>query len=117
MTYGWVRATASKSDPMNQIFLHYSYLQVLDFLTTLAFMANGVREGNPFVRLALTLIPNPLAGLLAIKLLALVLGIYCWRFGRQRLLSRINVLFAVLVAWNLVALILGTVGAATGHAG
>jgi hypothetical protein len=28
--------------------------------------------------------------------------------GRQRLLSRINVLFAVVIAWNLVALIIGT---------
>ena len=38
---------------MNQLILQYSYLQVLDFLTTLAFMINGVQEGNPVVRLAL----------------------------------------------------------------
>jgi len=28
--------------------------------------------------------------------------------GKERLLSRINVMFALLVAWNLVALILGS---------
>ena len=49
---------------MNQLLLQYSYLQVLDFLTTLAFMINGVQEGNPLVRLALRYSPEPLSGLL-----------------------------------------------------
>jgi len=40
--------------------------------------------------------------------LAVLLGIYCWRMGRDRLLSRINVVFAFVIAWNLVALIIGT---------
>jgi len=93
---------------MNQTLLNYSYLQVLDFLTTVAFLVNGVREANPLVRFALTVGRNPLGGLLAVKLLAIVLGIYCWRMGRQQLLARINVLFAVLITWNLVALILAT---------
>ena len=90
---------------MNQLFLQYSYLQMLDFMTTLAFLLNGVGEANPVVRFALQYSPNPVGGLLAVKLVALALGVYCWRAGRQRLLGRINVLFAVLVAWNLVALI------------
>jgi hypothetical protein len=38
-----------------------------------------------------------------------MLGIYCWRAGRSRLLARINVLFAIVVAWNLTMLIIGTV--------
>jgi hypothetical protein len=38
-----------------------------------------------------------------------MLGIYCWRMGRNRLLSRINVMFALVIAWNMIALILGTV--------
>jgi hypothetical protein len=38
-----------------------------------------------------------------------VLGLYCWRQGRRQLLFRINILFAALVAWNLVALILRSV--------
>ena len=93
---------------MNQLILQYSYLQVLDFLTTLAFMINGVQEGNPLVRLALRYAPHPLSGLLAVKVVALVLGLYCWMRGRERLLTRINVLFAILVAWNLAALIISS---------
>ena len=92
---------------MNQLLLQYSYLQVLDLMTTVAFLMQGVREGNPLVRLALEVTPNPLGGLLLVKMLAIMLGIYCWRLGRNRLLMRINLLFAVLVVWNLLALILG----------
>ncbi len=94
---------------MNHSLLNYSYLQVLDLLTTVAFLINGVQEGNPLVRMALKLAGNPLLVLIGVKLFALMLGLYCWRMGRQRLLSRINVLFAVLVAWNLVALIVASI--------
>ena len=75
---------------------------------------NGVREGNPLVRLALQYAPHPLGGLLAIKIAAIALGFYCWRRRRERLLVRINILFAMVVAWNLAALIIGSVAA---HAG
>ena len=40
------------------------------------------------------------------KLIAAGLGLYCWRLGRGKLLARINIVFAVVVAWNLAALIL-----------
>ena len=93
---------------MNQLLIQYSYLQVLDFLTTVAFLINGVQEANPFVRFALGYAPHPLGGLLAVKMLAIGLGIYCWKNGRQRLLGRINWLFAILVAWNLAALIVAS---------
>src|SRR5580698_5678825 len=92
--------------PVNQLLLQFSYLQVLDFLTTLAFMINGVQEGNPLVRLAVRYAPGPLSGLLAVKVVAIGLGLYCWVRGRERLLTRMNWLFAILVAWNLAALIL-----------
>lgn len=94
---------------MNQLLLHYSYLQVLDFLTTIAFLVNGVKEANPMVRLALNLGHNPIGSLIGVKVLAVMLGFYCWRMGRERLLSRINAMFALVIAWNLIALILGTV--------
>jgi hypothetical protein len=97
---------------MTQLLVQFSYLQVLDFMTTLAFLLNGIQEGNPLVRLALRYGPSPLAGLLLVKMVALALGIYCWRFGRTKLLTRINVLFALIVTWNLVALILGSAGRA-----
>ena len=84
----------------------FSYLQVLDFLTTVAFLLHGVQEGNPVVRLALWLAQNPLIGLLAVKIASLGLALVCVRQGRLRLLKRINGMFALVVAWNLVALIL-----------
>jgi hypothetical protein len=93
---------------VNQLLLQYSYLQVLDFMTTVAFLLNGIREGNPLVRFAIAYAPHPLSGLLAVKLLAVGLGIYCWRRGREKLLFRINILFALVVAWNMVALIVGS---------
>jgi hypothetical protein len=93
---------------VNQLLLHYSYLQVLDFLTTIAFLVNGVREANPLVRLALNVGHNPIGSLIGVKVLAVMLGFYCWRMGRDRLLSKINAMFAVVIAWNLIALILGT---------
>jgi len=93
---------------VNQLLIQYSYLQVLDFLTTIAFLMHGIREGNPLVRLALKWAPHPLGGLLAVKIAAIALGIYCWRAGRNRLLTRINILFALVVAWNLAALIVGS---------
>jgi len=77
-------------------------------MTTVAFLMHGIHEGNPLVRFALQYSPNPLGGLLAIKVLAVALGLYCWKGGRERLLGRINILFALVVAWNLVALILGS---------
>jgi hypothetical protein len=93
---------------VNQLLIQYSYLQVLDFLTTIAFMINGVQEGNPLVRFAVKYSPNPVTGLLIVKVFAIGLGLYCWMRGRDRLLTRINLLFALLVAWNLAALIVGS---------
>ena len=93
---------------LNRLLLQFSYLQVLDFLTTVAFLVNGIEEANPVVRWALRLSHNPISGLVLVKVLAILLGFSCWRMGRERLLSRINLVFAALVAWNLVALIVGT---------
>ena len=77
-------------------------------MTTVAFLMHGIREGNPLVRAALQYAPHPLGGLLAVKVAAIGLGIYCWKGGRERLLNRMNILFAILVAWNMVALIVGS---------
>jgi hypothetical protein len=92
---------------VNQLLLQYSYLQVLDLLTTMAFLLHGIQEGNPLVRLSLRYSSHPWGSLLLIKVLALALGVYCWRCGRERLLTRINIMFAIVVAWNLLALIAG----------
>jgi hypothetical protein len=92
---------------LGRLFLQFAYLQVLDLLTTVAFILSGVEEGNPLVRWIMQSAPHPFYGLLAVKLAAIALGIYCWTRGRNRLLARINVLYALLIAYNLVCLILG----------
>jgi hypothetical protein len=84
---------------MNNLILQYSYLQVLDLLM------NGVKEANPLVTAAMHMTASTVTGLLLVKLFAVALGVYCWRIQKHRLLLRINILFAVLVAWNLMALI------------
>ncbi len=94
---------------MISLLWQYSYLQVLDFLTTLAFLMIGVQEGNPIVRMVIQWAPTPVTGLVAVKVAALLLGIYCLKRGKTQLLQRVNILFAVVVAWNLVALIMGAV--------
>jgi hypothetical protein len=83
----------------------FGYFQFLDLLTTVIFIMNGVEEANPVVKFAFRAAPNPLIGLVLVKIAALGLGIYCWRLGRHSLLGRINVLFAFLISWNLLALL------------
>lgn len=89
------------------LFFQYSYLQLLDVLTTLAFLLAGVQEANPLARWLMQWTGAPLPGLVAIKVFALVLGSYCWWRGRYALLRKANVFFSLVVAWNLCCLILG----------
>lgn len=88
--------------------LNFTYLQLLDLLTTVAFLLQGVQEGNPLVRFAMGAANSPVLGLVAVKMAAMGLGAYCWWNRKDRLLGRINVLFALLVAWNLFALIVAS---------
>ena len=89
------------------VLLQYAYLQVMDLLSTLAFLLSGIEEANPLVRFSMRATGDPLRGLLLVKCAAIALGLLCvWR-GRLRLLQRINVFFALLVAWNLFSLIAG----------
>jgi hypothetical protein len=87
------------------LLIQFSYLQLLDILTTLVFLSGGVQEANPVVRFVLAVSPSPLLGLLSIKLFAVALAVYCWRTARTRLLNLANVFFAALVTWNLLALL------------
>ena len=75
-------------------------LQVLDALTTVAFLRLGVAEGNPLIRRMLAAAGGQTAALIAPKLFAVALGIFAWRTGRKRLLLKMDVLFALAVAWN-----------------
>jgi hypothetical protein len=83
----------------------FGYFQLLDLLTTVIFLLQGVQEANPIVKFALRVAPHPLLGLVFVKVAAIALAAYCWRLGRRSLLWRINILFALLVSWNLLALL------------
>ncbi len=87
------------------LLVQFSYLQVLDFLTTLAFLSVGVEEANPFVNFMFRVSGHPLQALMLVKTIAILIGVYCWRAGRHSVLLRANQLFAALVVWNIVALL------------
>jgi hypothetical protein len=78
-------------------------LQLLDAATTMFFLRHGVAEGNPLVRALFSVSTGPALGLAVAKVAGVVLAILAWRTGRQRLLSRVNVVFAAAVLWNVAA--------------
>ena len=88
-------------------FVDFAYLQVLDVLTTLAFLLQGVAEANPIV-LAAIRTAGPIGGLVLIKAAALTLAAVCFVQSRHKLMHRVNIFFAFIVAMNLVALILSS---------
>jgi len=83
----------------------FACLQLLDLVSTLAFLSRGVGEANPLLRTLITASGSPLWGLAAAKALALLLGWYCWKSGRASLLARANLFFLALLVWNLTALL------------
>lgn len=87
-------------------FAQFAYLQMLDLLSTIAFLLQGVGEANPLVRWSMEMAPNPVVGLLLVKAAGLVLALYCVQAGRDRLLARMNFFYAALIAWNLFCLVL-----------
>ena len=91
-----------------RLFFEFAYLQLLDILTTIAFLMQGVAEGNPLIRWALREGPGPVQSLLLIKVAALGLAAYCLMSQRNTLLRRVNVFFALLVAYNIICLILAS---------
>lgn len=107
-----VTATAGTSPRISAasgagLLLQYSYLQLLDVLTTLAFLLAGVQEANPLARWLMHMTGAPIPGLIAIKLFAMLLGLYCWWRGKTATLRKANIFFSLIVAWNLFCLILG----------
>jgi hypothetical protein len=82
-------------------------LQVLDTLTTLLFLHHGVAEGNPLIRAAMAGSVQPGMALVLAKVFAVALAAFAWRSGRTRLLRKVNLLFLLCIAWNLVAALVG----------
>jgi hypothetical protein len=87
--------------PAIQIFL---YLQVLDFLTTLAGFKLGASEASPFIA-KLIHVSSPVAGLAASKILGLGIGGLCFATNRGRLVGWINYWYAGLIVWNLCVIV------------
>jgi hypothetical protein len=84
--------------------LIFVVLQCLDVLTTLIFLNHGMAEGNPVVRWALSRAYTPWVGLAVSKLVAAMIGHYCYRSGRITLLRRANAGYSLVVGWNLIAI-------------
>lgn len=91
-----------------KLLVEFTYLQMLDVLTTVAFLMQGVAEANPIVNWAMDTGPSPVVGLVLLKCAAFGLALICFAQARHKLLEKVNVFFAALVAWNLLALIMAS---------
>lgn len=83
--------------------LIFSYLQVLDFVTTIAGFRVGLVEANPFVRWLAQI--DPLVGVGACKMLAFLLGFVCYALQRYTLLWHMNYWYVGVVSWNLMLIV------------
>jgi hypothetical protein len=92
---------------ITQIFI---YLQLLDLLTTLVGFKLGAGEASPFIRMLMH--AGPAVGVLASKLVALVLGGICVYAKKQNLIRWVSYWYAGLVVWNLMVML-----ALPGHSG
>lgn len=82
----------------------FVYLQLLDFLTTLAGFGMGASEASPFI-VKLIHSTSPVAGLAASKIIGLTIGGFCIATNKARLVGWINYWYAGLVVWNLCVLV------------
>jgi hypothetical protein len=81
------------------LLLSFVFLQLVDFLTTVVGLKWGAQELNPFIQHVMRM--GPLEGLLACKLIILMMGSLVIWYQRHRVILVVNYLFAVLVVWNL----------------
>lgn len=79
-------------------------LQCLDLLTTLVFLSKGLTEGNPIVHWALSLTGVPWIGMIVTKLIAGLIGQYCYTRRRVNLLRLANMGYSLVVGWNLIGI-------------
>jgi hypothetical protein len=86
------------------------YLQVLDLLATLVFLAHGVEEANPMIRLIGNWSGSYLLAVTMAKSVGVLLGVICWRMGKLRIITLANAGYAALIVWNLTALLAAALG-------
>jgi hypothetical protein len=82
----------------------FAALQCLDVVTTLIFLSKGVREGNPLVSWTLPYLHSQLIGLIAAKLLAMIIGVWCYRNGKISALRIANIGYSAIIGWNLLTI-------------
>ena len=78
-------------------------LQFADIVTTLIFLSMGLAETNPLAEHFMTWF-GPLPGLLILKGLAISIALLCRLAASPRFFRRINVVYAVVVAMNLITI-------------
>ena len=84
----------------------FVYLQLLDLLTTLVGFKLGAAEASPFIRILMH--AGPAAGVIAAKLVALMLGGVCVYVKKMNLIRWISYWYAGLVVWNLMVMLVST---------
>lgn len=82
----------------------FIYLQLLDFLTTLAGFRLGASEASPFI-LKLMHATSPALGVAASKVVGLAIGGLCIALNRSRLIGWINYWYAGVIIWNLIVIL------------
>ena len=87
------------------LLLIFVCLQVLDGATTLWFLSQGISEANPMIHALLDIFRRPEFALALPKLFGIALAVFAWYSGRHRLLRNINLVFAICVTWNVVAIV------------
>lgn len=88
------------------VLAQFIYLQMMDMLTTVAFMMYGIAEVNPVVKWAMRESPSVLGGLFLVKVAAVMLALFCMARSQQKLLRGANIFFAGVVAYNIFVLIM-----------
>jgi len=82
-----------------KLLVAFLLLQLADFGTTVAALALGGTESNPLVGHLMGL--GDYTGLAVAKLIALAIGGLAAFYGKYNGLRKMNVLFTVIVIWNL----------------
>jgi hypothetical protein len=90
----------------------FFYLQILDFLTTMAGFRAGAIGASPFI-VKLMHASSPAMGIVGSKAIGLTIVGLCIALNKKRLVGWMNYWYAGLVVWNLCMIL--TVGSRVAH--
>ena len=83
----------------------FVYLQLLDFLTTVAGFRLGASEASPFIA-KLIHASSTMMGVATSKVLGLAMGGVCVATNKLRIVGWINYWYAALIVWNLCVIVI-----------